>query len=157
MGNRIRFRCRHFIQDTSRLLQSGWGSDVSCVPLSPATPTYGVSRTRTPSVRSENSCSGIGLDTTVIFLCPKKSTLGAGGPFCIARVCPEVSREQNGIRVEAVASQECAKNQSGKLWPPTIAVFVLHIIGWWCVHFRFSVPVAGYMTSSHPPQLGLVS
>lgn len=170
MGNRDTFHVVAIsFTSTARPLQSGWRSDVSLVPLSSPTPTYGVSRTRTPSVRRENSCSGIGLDTTVIFLCPKKSSLGSGGPRFVQPVC--VPRCPVATPTERITSggrgeQAVPEKSIGKIvWPPTIAAFALSTRNRVVVRsFSFlllllpssssSVVVGGYMTSDRTVYLG---
>lgn len=55
-------------------------------------------------------------------------------PF-VSRRAPVLARSDPRTSCPRIRCR-CAENQSGKLWPPTIAIFYSVIGWWWCVHFR---------------------
>lgn len=130
VGNRTWFSLSPFIQETRDAVRVDGESYVSCFQRERVALLCCIGLfqqwTQTPSVRRENSFSGIGWHTTVIFLSPKKSSLGSGGPFCTVRLCPvEPQRglEPIGTRITVDYWPGVRKINRGKLWPPTIASF----------------------------------
>lgn len=102
---------------------SGWGSYVSCEFLSSVT-SLSVSQDTDALCGGEKILVLALVDTTVIFLCPKKWSLI--GPFCTAPCvpwCPVATAPHFENRKSSRISTRCADNHLAKSRPHKIWVF----------------------------------